>query len=150
MNSGAKNKLLIGQYQAKLDSKGRLFFPSKLKKVVGKELIITRGYENSLILIKKTSWNLITKDIQNQPFVFGPARETARFILGNATPITLDTQGRFLFPAYLKKYAQIKTQVVFLGLGNYVEIWDQKTWDQHQLNLESKISSLSEKIIKHD
>jgi MraZ protein len=150
VNSGAKNILLIGQYEAKLDSKGRLFFPSKFKKILGKELIVTRGYENSLILIKKESFNLLTKDIQAQPFVFGPARETARFILGNATEVTLDSQGRFLFPAYLKKYAQIKTQVIFLGLGNYVEIWNQKTWQQHQEKLEAKISSLSEKIIHHD
>ncbi len=148
MNNGAKKIQLLGQYQAKLDTKGRLFFPSKLKKILGKNLIITRGYEGSLIVVKRDSFNSLTKDIQDQPFVFGAARETARFILGNATEITLDSQGRFLFPAYLRKHAQVKNQVVFLGLGTYVEIWDKKTWDDHQKKLETKISSISEKIIK--
>jgi len=150
VNSGAKNIQLLGQYQAKLDLKGRLFFPSKLKKILGNNLIITRGYEGSLIVVKKDSWNSLTQNIQSQPFVSGAARETARFILGNATQISLDSQGRFLCPTYLKKYAGLKNQVIFLGLGNYVEIWDQKTWNNHQEKLDSTISTISEKIIKHE
>ena len=149
MNSGAKNKLLLGQHQAKLDSKGRLFFPSKLKKIIGSWLIITRGYEGSLIIVSQDSWAAVTKDISSKPFIFGPARETSRFILGNASEIKLDSQGRFLLPDYLKKYAGIKNRTVFLGLGQYVEIWNQDRWEEHQKKLETKISSISEKIIEN-
>lgn len=138
--------MLIGQYTGKVGTKGRIAFPKKFRSVLGDQIVVTQGYENSLIVVSKKEWGALLEGTQDFPFTFGAARETIRFLLGGATEVALDNKGRFIIPSYLRDFAKIKSEVVFLGLSRYVEIWDRSVWEEYRKNLEKNIITIAEKL----
>src|SRR3990167_4365229 len=142
--------MLLGQYEGKVGEKSRTALPKKLREIIGEKLIITLGYENSLIIVPEAGWKALLEGTEGRPFIEKPARETQRYLLGGATFIELDSKGRFIIPDYLRRFAKIKTEVVFLGLSRYVELWDKGNWETYRQNLEKNIDKISEKLIGKD
>lgn len=139
--------MLIGQYDGKIDIKGRTALPKKFREILGDKLIITLGYENSLIVVAAENWKALLEGTEGKPFVQSEARETQRFLLGGASNIELDAKGRFILPGYLREFGQIKDGVVFVGLFRYVEIWDNTRWDKYQQELEKRIDTISQRLV---
>ena len=59
----------------------------------------------------------------------------------------LDSKGRFIIPSYLREFAKIENEIVFLGLSRYVEIWDKKHWLEYRQNLEKNIDTISQRLV---
>lgn len=138
--------MLIGQFRAKTNAKGRIAFPKKFREVLGDNLVVTVGYENSLMIVSAKDWQTLVASTADKPFIFGSARDTNRFLLGEATEVELDEQGRFVLPAYLREYAKIGEEVVFLGLNKYVEVWDKNAWEEYQKYLNEHIGEIAERL----
>ncbi len=143
-------KMLLGQFEGVVGEKSRIALPKKLRKIIGGKLIITLGYENSLIIVSEEGWKALLEGTEGRPFIQKSARETQRYLLGGATFVELDLKGRFVIPDYLRRFAKIKTEVVFLGLSRYVELWDKEIWESYRQNLEKNIDKISEKLIDKD
>jgi MraZ protein len=138
--------MIIGEYQQKLTDKNRLAFPKKFREQLGNKLIATKSYEGCLIILSPDQWDsLISKSIEG-PFTSGVIRDTTRFLLGSASELELDNQGRFVLPSYLKKYALLKEDVVFLGLGRWVELWAKDSWEHKCLEIEKNSTEIGEKL----
>lgn len=142
--------MLLGQHDGKVDVKGRIAFPKKLREVIGDKLIITLGYENSLIIVSETNWKALLEGTEGKPFIQQEARETQRFLLGGASSVELDSKGRFVVPLYLRNFAKIKDEAIFIGLSRYVELWDKIRWMEYRLHLEKNIDRISEKLVEKD
>jgi len=142
--------MLIGQHDGKIDTKARSALPKKFRQVLGDRLIITFGYENSLIIVSEAGWKALLEGTEGRPFIEKPARETQRYLLGGATFVELDSKGRFVIPDYLRRFAKIKGEVVFLGLSRYVELWDKELWEVYRQNLEKNIDKISKKLIDEE
>lgn len=142
-----RQDMLLGQYEGKIGAKNRIAFPKKLREILGNKLIVTFGYENSLIVVSEDGWKALLEGTEGKPFIQAEARETQRFILGGASFVELDLKGRFILPNYLRTFAKIKNEVVFLGLSRYVEIWDKNSWDLYRKNLEKNIDKIAQKLI---
>lgn len=138
--------MIIGQYQTKVSLKGRVSFPKRFREEMGEKLVVTVGYEGSLIIVSLQGWRALIEGTENKPFIFGSARNTNRFLLGGATEVELDNQGRFVIPQYLREYAELGEEAVFLGLNKYVELWDKKKWEEHQKYLKEHIGEIAEKL----
>ena len=138
--------MFLGQYVGKVGIQGRIAFPKKFREILGDKLIITLGYENSLIVVSEEGWKGLLEGTEGKPFTIAPARQTQRFILGGASEIAIDTKGRFILPGYLRDYAKIKDEVVFVGLSRYVEMWDRKSWELYRKNLEKNIGTIADKL----
>lgn len=138
--------MLLGQYVGRVGAKGRIAFPKKFREILGDKLIVTCGYENSLIVVSEEGWKALLDGTEGKPFTVAPARETQRFILGGASAITVDSKGRFILPGYLRDYAKIENEVVFVGLSRYVEMWDKKRWEAYRQNLEKNIGTIAERL----
>jgi len=67
-------------------------------------------------------------------------------LLGGATEVELDKQGRFVMPQNLVTYASLKSEVIFLGLGRWVEIWDSSKWQKRKEYLSQNSSEIAEKL----
>lgn len=137
---------LLGQYQVKVSKKGRVAFPKKLRQVLGPKIILTRGYEGCLIAVSEEKWKTLTEATEKKPFVSGPARDTVRFLLGNAALVELDKQGRFVLPPHLQEYGEIESKAVFLGLSKYVEVWSKDKWQEYQNYLSKNIDHISQRL----
>ena len=142
--------MLLGQFEGVVGEKSRVALPKRLREIIGSKLIITLGYEDSLIIVSEEGWKALLEGTEGRPFIEKPARETQRYLLGGATFVELDAKGRFIIPDYLRRFAKIKGKVVFLGLSRYVELWDKKIWESYRLDLEKNIDKISDKLINKE
>lgn len=140
--------MLIGEYKTKLQDKNRVALPNKLRSVIGKKFVITRGYEECAIVMSPVQWEELVRNEISGPFVSHITRDTHRFLLASASEIQLDGQGRFVLPEYICDYAGLKDNVVFLGLGNWVEVWSKNKWDLKLKGLVKSKNVISEKLAK--
>jgi len=144
--------MLIGEYRSKVGEKKRVSLPNKLRKELGKNLILTRGYEKSLVLVNKEMWESIAGEVVSGSFINKSIRDTSRFLIGSASEINPDNQGRIVIPQGLYEYAQLSKEAVFIGLVNWVEIWDKKNWKarlnylkEHGDEIADELSKMSSK-----
>jgi len=141
--------MLIGQYYTKLTEKGRCALPKKFRKLIGDKAIIAKWYEGCLVVVGRTSWvALLTKLTGKSEIITGPVRDTDRFILGSAFEFETDSQGRFVLPKVLRDYAALDEEIVFVGLGDRVEIWSKASWIEREEYIQKHASQMVEKLAK--
>ncbi len=140
--------MIIGEYRSKITEKKRVSLPKKFRNELGEDLILTRGYEDSLIIVNKGMWEKIAGEVMNGSFINRNIRDTSRFLVGGAKEITLDSQGRFLIPDALFEHADLKTDVVFIGLVNWIEVWDKQKWEERIVYLQDHGEEIAQEINK--
>jgi MraZ protein len=139
--------MFIGHYETKVErAKGRTALPSTFRKQIKTKAIITKGFEGSLILVKFQDWEKVIAQVAQENFLSGLARQTDRFLLGNAFEVAFDSQGRFIIPTRLRDYAKLGRQAIFAGVGNRIEIWDKLAWEKNDQYLNENIAQISEEL----
>ena len=126
--------MFIGEYEHNLDTKGRVTMPMKLREDIGDIFIITKGLDGCLFAYSKSEWENFEQKLKSLPLTNKNARDFVRFFLSGAIECEIDKQGRFLIPGNLRKYANLDKQVIVIGVGNRVEIWDKPTWENYSSN----------------
>lgn len=139
---------LLGQYEVSVGEKGRIGLPSKIRKELGDKVIITYGFEKSLMVVSEKNWMNLVSELKSSSLFKVNARDIKRFLFGGATSLNLDKQGRFVLPDYLRKHAGISKEVVFVGLESHAELWDKNKWENHTSNLEKEIEHIAETLVK--
>jgi len=140
--------MLIGEYRSKLSEKKRVSLPKKFRKELGENLILTRGYEDALVLVNKGMWEKIAKDVIGGSFINKNIRDTSRFLVGSAKEVETDSQGRFVIPEALHEHAELSDEVVFIGLVNWVEIWSKDKWLKRLDYLKKNGDEIADEISK--
>ena len=138
--------MLIGQYDGKIGEKHQVALPKKFRENLGDKLIVTKGFENCLIIVSEENWKTLLEGTEGKPFTNKNTRELQRFLLGNATYVELDAKGRFVLPEFLREFAGIKEEIIFTGIQRFVEIWDKAQWNKHQEDLSKNISGIAERL----
>ena len=131
--------MLIGEYEHSLDAKGRLIMPSKLREDMGEKFIITKGLDGCLFGFSKNEWQNFEEKLKTLPLTNKNARDFVRFFLSGAIECEIDRQGRFLIASNLRDYANMEKDVVIIGVGTRLEIWDRKKWKEY--NSDKNISA---------
>ena len=124
--------MLIGTYRHSLDSKNRMRIPSKFKGELGANCIITKGTGSSLMLFSGDGFQSLYERLSGISIFDEEAQKPVRKFLSSAFEAEEDAQGRILLPKELVKHAEITKNVVFVGIGNRVEIWAEEVWDKMQ------------------
>ncbi len=140
--------MIIGEYKSKVGEKKRVSLPKKFREEIGEDLILTRGYENALVLVNKKMWEKVAQEVMNGSFTNKDIRDTSRFLVGGAKEIDLDSQGRFIIPQSLFDHAKLKTNILFIGLVNWVEIWDEEQWLERVEYLQKNGDEIAQEISK--
>jgi MraZ protein len=138
--------MLIGQYSGKVSAKYQIAFPKKFREFLGDELIVSQGFEGSLLVVSEKNWRTLIETAQDHPLTQANARDTKRFLLGTAAHISLDEKGRFIVPEHLRIYSNLMQDVVFLGQDTYVELWDALRWQAYNQKLIDHISIVAETL----
>lgn len=138
--------MLIGEYTTKLSEKKRIALPIKLRNELGTKLIVTRGYDGCLIILNNKLWNKLIENIQTKPFLDQSLRDTKRFIAGGAYEIELDEQGRFVINERHLQYAKIKSDIVIVGILDWIEIWNKEIWDKRIENISKNSQEIADKL----
>lgn len=135
--------MFIGTYNHTLDEKGRLIIPSKFREELGSEFVITKGLDGCLFAYNNTEWKAFEDKLRALPVTSKDARNFQRYMLGGAGNVEIDKQGRVLIPANLRDHAKLDKDVVLLGVGTRIEIWDQAT---HEGNCPDDVDSIVENM----
>jgi len=138
--------MFIGEYRHTIDTKKRLALPVKFRKELGDKVVITRGFENCLIVYPQKEWQVTSDKLGKLPASQFEARGYARIMLAGAMEVDLDKLGRILIPEYLKEYASLGKNVVVCGLFNRLEIWNGENWDAYKGKMEKEVGELADKL----
>src|SRR5258706_14833897 len=99
--------MLLGRFDSRISKKYQIVFPKKFVKDLGSKIIITKGFENCLIVVSEQSWKTLLEGTEGLPFTQKATRGMQRFLLGNAQDVELDGKGRCVVPEYLREHAHI-------------------------------------------
>lgn len=119
--------MFLGEFSHSIDAKGRTFIPAKFREELGEGFVVTRGLDRCLCVYPKSEWELRCARIAQYPDA--KARAVRRFLFSGASDNELDSQGRILIPQNLRDGAGIEKDIVFLGVGSYIEIWSKTEYD---------------------
>lgn len=139
--------MIVGQFTTKIGVKKRVAVPKRFRDELGDDLIVTRGYEGCLILVDRLRWDQITKEVVSGSFIDKKVRDSGRFLLAGAHEVELDEQGRFVIPGGLYQYAQLGKNACFLGLVNWVEIWSDEKWAEHEDYIKKNGEKIAQQLV---
>jgi len=142
----------IGEYFCKIDVKGRVLFPSALKKQMistsfGKFVIKKDIYENCLILYPIEEWEKQNELLRTKlnPYNKEHSKLLRAYYRGTAE-ITLDSNNRLLLPKRLMEQAGIGKEIYMSGQDKKIEIWSKQNYDANMID-ENEFSELAEKLL---
>ncbi|MBI2633340.1 MAG: division/cell wall cluster transcriptional repressor MraZ [Parcubacteria group bacterium] len=138
--------MFLGEYHYKFDDKGRMALPPKLRKLLGKEAVVTRGIDNCLSLYSKSEWEVLAEKLSKISITQAKHRAFVRLLLSGAMEVEIDAQGRIGVPEYLRVYADIKKNIVIAGLYNRLEIWSEEKWENYKKSAEKESVEISETL----
>lgn len=120
-----------------LDVKGRLAIPARYRQVLRERcegaLVATIDTEEPCLLIYPLDeWELIQQKIEELPSFHPLTRRIQRLLIGHATDVELDGNGRILIPPLLRDYAGLEKRSILLGQGKKFELWDESCWNQRR------------------
>jgi MraZ protein len=123
-----------GVQHINLDAKGRLSVPARQRELLldisGGCVVVTIDTQSScLVLYPLREWERIERDVQDLPTLNPAVRRFQRLVLGYASDLDLDGNGRVLLPGALRDYAQLDKRVVLVGQGNKLELWSEPLWE---------------------
>jgi MraZ protein len=141
----------LGEFECKLDAKGRMMIPVALKKQLpeaeSEGLVINRGFEKHLVIYTRKEWNKIVDDLSKLNSYEKRTREFIRYFTRGATELSLDASGRVLLPKALMDYAGINTDVVLACQFNKIEVWAQDAYDTQMDNEPENFANLAEEVM---
>lgn len=123
--------MFMGEYSHTIDAKGRLIVPSKFRESLGDDFVVTKGLDGCLYVYDKVEWTAFEQKLKTLPITNKDARQFARFFLAGAAGVEVDKQGRILIPNVLRDFASLQKDVVLLGVGSRIEIWDKALYEKN-------------------
>lgn len=141
--------MLSGQFEYKIDPKGRVAVPPKFRGEFWQGIVLAKGVEQCIIAYPPPVWNEIAEKFSTLPIARSKERRISRVIFATAFNLELDEQGRVILPPTLRQYAEIKDAVVIVGLNNYLEIWSKELWEEELALMEEQAWQIAEGMERH-
>lgn len=115
-----------------IDEKGRIALPTRYREELDAVVVTIDTEEHCLLLYPYFEWNRIEAKIEALPSFNPAARRVQRLLIGHATELSLDANGRILLPQLLREYASLDKQIVLVGQGKKFEIWSASLWEHRR------------------
>ncbi|SFT68034.1 MraZ protein [Lishizhenia tianjinensis] len=120
---------LVGEYEVKMDAKGRFMFPSDLRKQLSpaaqENFMLNKGFEECLTLFPMNEWEKLSAKLSKLNLFKPQNRMFYRLFHQGAKQINLDKAGRILIPVAQMEKVGLKKELVLIAYNDRVEIWDK-------------------------
>ena len=144
--------MFYGEYLHSVDRKGRLILPARFREIAKGNFIekffVTRGLDKCLFMFSEEEWRAQEGKFKAISFTKQQARTFNRLYFSGAVEVILDRQGRILLPQYLKDFAQIKRDVVIVGVSNRIEIWAKDKWQEFYGSSRQSFEEIAENLME--
>ncbi len=142
---------LLGEYDCKIDPKGRMRLPTGLIQQLGERkeysFVINRGFEHCLMLYPLEVWEEITSKVNSLNTYGKKEREFVRYFYRGASKLIMDSADRVLISKGLLDYAQIESDVILSAYNDVIEIWSKEYYDKMLGNEPDNFADLAEELL---
>lgn len=135
--------MLKGEFQYTLDDKGRVVIPPRFRRVLGDQIVATRGIDPCISVYSPSEWTKVEEALRKLPT---RQRDVTRYLLAGAVDLELDRQGRVMLPSHLRQHAGIDREVVVVGLISRLEIWSRTAWQSYIEKAQKSAPQIAEQI----
>ena len=133
-----------GNFEHTLDAKHRLTVPSKFRTQLAGPVSLVKGVDRCISVYPEAVYSAMTESALAGLNPFSPeARELRRFFHGNAADVELDSAGRVMLPSSHREHAGIDRQVMIVGAGDCLELWDLEAWKAYDSDLTARAPDLT-------
>jgi MraZ protein len=124
--------MFFGEFDYKIDEKGRITVPPRFRNSLKDGLVLTPGAEKCITAYTLTEWRKLSETLTSSSLTRSKARRLNRILFATAFSTRIDGQGRIAIPAPLREYAEIEDEVVVAGVNNALEIWNKANWEEEK------------------
>ena len=122
--------MFTGEYRHAVDDKGRIAVPSRFRAQLAGNVVVARWMDSCLAIFPVAAWEELAAKLAGLPMTDPNARLLQRQLFAGAFETELDRQGRVLIPNQLRSFAGLDGQVVLVGIGEGIEIWNAAGWQK--------------------
>jgi len=142
---------LVGEYECKIDAKGRFLFPSGLRKQLSPDangvFMLNKGFENCLTLYPMNEWEKVSTRLSKLNLFKPKNRMFYRLFHQGAKQLALDKAGRVLVPADLMKRIGLKREVMLTAYNDRIEIWSKDEYLELMEGSMSNFADLADEVM---
>jgi len=140
--------MLFGSCSHTLDEKNRLVIPSRMRSEIGTHLYIMKGFDGALSIYPEASFQKLMNEFNSLLFNKKDSRSYLRVQLATTSELDLDKLGRAVIPNSLLSKYNISKEVIVLGAGDHIEVWDAKAYREYESEAESNFEDIAENLGK--
>lgn len=138
--------MLVGTFEHKLDTKGRLVIPARFREELGNSVVASFGIDRCISIYSQQSWEGILERLHNLPYSKGKTRDLVRVLLASAHEVPIDPAGRILLPQSLRDQAEIDQEVSINGVLDHIEVWNSTKWDSYKARVMETLPEIAEEV----
>jgi MraZ protein len=138
--------MFLGEYELKIDHKGRLALPVRFRETFRGSMVLSRGFDRCLIAYSTLEWAKVAEKLVALPLTQLNPRRISRFTFSGAFDLELDRQGRVIIPLTLRQYAEINDEVVVVGAYSHLQIWSKELWTAEKIFMSEHAAEIAEAV----
>ena len=142
--------MFFGSFTHTLDEKGRLMIPRKMREELGLRVYIMKGFDGSLSIYTESRYQKLVDEFSNLPFNQRKNRDYLRLQFASTHEMDVDKLGRVQIPTALLSKFNISREVLVLGIGDHIEVWDQKKYEEYESSIKDDFENIAETIGNDD
>ena len=139
-------KMFFGSFAHTLDDKGRLMVPRKMREELGSKAYIMKGFDGSLSLYNEVRYQKLVDEFARLSFNQQKVRDYLRIQFASTYEMDVDKLGRVQIPTALLTKFNISREVLVLGIGDHIEVWDKAKYEEYENNIRDEFENLAEDI----
>lgn len=138
--------MFFGEFEYKIDEKGRIPLPPRFRSHLKDGLVLIPGVEKCITAYPISEWKKLAASFTGGTVTSSKLRQLNRALFAAASYLSLDGQGRISLPASLRESAEIVDEVVVIGTNNYLELWNSVHWEEEKANSQEKAWQIIESL----
>ncbi|WP_027124025.1 division/cell wall cluster transcriptional repressor MraZ [Mycoplasmoides pirum] len=138
--------MFLGTFEHSLDAKNRISLPSRLRSKISSAVVVSKGFDGCLEVRTPEDFENYAQSLNKLSNTHKDSRIIVRQIFANSTDIELDASNRILIPANLLKEANLKKDIVIIGAGKKMEIWDKQAYEKFKSESDEKFEEVAERL----
>ena len=124
--------MFFGNFAHTIDEKGRLMIPRKMREELGYKVYIMKGFDGSLSIYTEARFTKLVEEFSRLPFNQQKNRDYLRVQFASTFDMDVDKLGRVQIPTALLNKFNISRNVIVLGMGDHIEIWDANKYQEYE------------------
>lgn len=141
--------MFLGEFEYKLDEKGRVPLPPKFRRELREGVVLTSGVEKCIVAYPVSEWKKLATTLTSRSLSHSKLRRLNRALFAAAFSTIIDAQGRISLPMPLRQHAEIEDELVVVGANNYFELWNKDQWQSEKAISQEQAWQIIESLERH-